>query len=222
MGSQICILFGFAFHSNILGHTCQDIGQPRVFKRGCSPQTTQMFLRHNLPLVIGWDPKPFSIFGLMILMNLSSESWSDSKKTCSEMPETNFLKRKLRRPRARKSMRLLAVSIADRRCFKPKSHLAPFNRFRAMWMWLSIFLPAVSSATAATDTTDTCTLGGACAAQSAALLQSSVGPGPKLLPPGDFRRITPCQDSNAFTPDKDGWGREIWQKTHHVFWHRGR
>lgn len=70
-----------------------------------------------------------------------------------------------------------------------------------MWMWLSIFLPA-ATATA----TDTCTEG-ACAAQSAALLQSSMGPRPHVILQEDYRRITPCQDSSAFTPDKDisGW-----------------
>lgn len=67
-----------------------------------------------------------------------------------------------------------------------------------MWMWLSIFLPV-----AATDCTE-----GACA-HSAALLQSSKAFG-RVAPlslEGDYRRITPCQDSSSFTPDKDisGW-----------------
>ena len=76
-----------------------------------------------------------------------------------------------------------------------------------MWMWLSIFLPA-ATATA----TDTCTEG-ACAAQSAALLQSSMGPRPHVILQEDYRRITPCQDSSAFTPDKDGMrgGRNSWE-----------
>ena len=67
-----------------------------------------------------------------------------------------------------------------------------------MWMWLSIFLPVAA--------TDTCTEG-ACA-HSAALLQSSKAFGrvPPLSLEGDYRRITPCQDSSSFTPDKDDGG----------------